>query len=169
MHPESLLKLGERRCHDAAFCIPLTGVRQSALDEATSHGCMASDPSQPAAAVAGQPPASSAAPDQAIFVLSRPLKDTLDGAEIDLHGIGMRALDTPDLPLLDQFRGRPIALAQNVIAALCDITVEQVRQLALEDFTMLASDALFQVEQLSAAIGLPDHHFIDPRGEGEQA
>lgn len=71
----------------------------------------------------------------------------LNGSKIDIHGVEMRAIDTPDLPLLDQFQGRVIALTHNVVAALCDIEIDQVRQLALEDFTMLAGEVLWQIEQ----------------------
>ena len=75
----------------------------------------------------------------------------------------MRAIDTPDLPLLDQFQGSPIALAHNVVAALCDIEIDQVRQLALEDFTRLAGEALWQIEQASIAMGLAADFFLSHR------
>lgn len=118
---------------------------------------MASDTAQPAVA------------EQAIFALSTPLKFVVDGVETDIHGLGMRGLDTPDLPLLDQFHGQPVALAQNMVAALCDITLEQVRQLDIDDFTMLASDAIWQIEQASSALGLPPRFFLQPPGEDDDA
>lgn len=74
----------------------------------------------------------------------------------------MRALDTPDLDLLDRFRGQPIALLQNAVAILCGVAVEQVQGMPLADFTMLASDALWQIEQASTAIGLPPRYFLLP-------
>lgn len=127
---------------------------------------MAIDPSPRAAA--GQPHAPQAAPvERALFDLAKPLMRSVNGAQVAIHGIGMRALDTPDLPLLDRFHGQPIALVQNIVAALCDITMEQVRQLDIADFTMLASDAVFQVEQLSTAMGLPPRFFLAPRDEEE--
>lgn len=97
---------------------------------------------------------------RSVFTLVAPIRVTRDGVEVELHGFDMRPLGMPDLPLLDQFQGQPIALAQNVVAALCDLTVDQVRQLCLEDFTMLASDALWQVTQLCADLGLPDNVFF---------
>lgn len=77
----------------------------------------------------------------------------------------MRALDSSDLPLLDQFRGQPIALLQGVVAALCDLEFDQVRQMDFADFTMLASDAVFQIEQFSMAVGLAADFFIQSPGE----
>lgn len=103
---------------------------------------------------------SAASGTRAIFTLSAPIRVVQDGVEVDLDGFDMRQLDVPDLPLLDQFQGQPIALAQHVVAALCDLTVDQVRQLCLADFTMLASDALWQVTQLCADMGLPDNVFF---------
>ncbi|MCX7283658.1 MAG: hypothetical protein NTX28_06370 [Novosphingobium sp.] len=82
---------------------------------------------------------------------------------VEIHGLDMRAFAAPDLPLLDRFHGQPIALAQNLIATLCDVPIECVHDLELEDFTMLAADALFQVEQVSLAMGLPAHFFAQPR------
>lgn len=55
------------------------------------------------------------------------------------------------------------------MAALCDLTIEQVCQLDLEDFTMLASDALFQVEQLSVELSLAHDLFLKPFPEAERA
>jgi hypothetical protein len=103
--------------------------------------------------------------DRAIFTLLKPVSIVQDGATIEVQGVEMRALDTADLPLLDKFRDQPIALAENVIAALCDLAVDQVRQLDLEDFTMLASDALFQVEEAGVAMGLPPGFFLGPRSD----
>lgn len=108
-------------------------------------------------------------PQRAFFSLLKPVTAVVDGSEIELSGIEMRALDTGDLLLLDQFHGQPIALAQNIVAALCDLTVEHVRQLDLEDFTMLASDALFQVEQVSIELGLRADFFVTPLAVGEVA
>lgn len=146
----------------------LSLVRQAKLRSATSHDDMASHP--PHIACSGPSDAQSAAHvERAIFTLLKPIKEPFNGSEIDIHGIEMRALDTPDLPLLDRYQGQPIALAQNVLAALCNVTVEQVRQLDLEDFAMLASDALFQVEHLSRGMGLRADFFIQPRSETEKA
>jgi len=89
--------------------------------------------------------------------------EAIDGVEREIHGVEMRAIDTPDLPLLDQFQGSPIALAHNVVAALCDIEIDQVRQLALEDFTRLAGEALWQIEQASIAMGLAADFFLSHR------
>jgi hypothetical protein len=105
----------------------------------------------------------------AIFALSRPLKVCHEGAEIEVDGVGMRAIEAADLPLFDRFHGQPVALAQNVVAALCDLTLDQVRALDLEDFGMLASDALWQVEQATAGMGLPPRFFLEPRAEGAAA
>lgn len=106
---------------------------------------------------------------RAIFTLLKPVKAVVDGDEVELSGIEMRALDTADLPLLDQFHGQPIALAQNIVATLCDLTIDQVQQLDLEDFTMLASDALFEVEQVSIELGLRPDFFLSPPAVGEDA
>ena len=89
----------------------------------------------------------------------------LNGVETDIQRVEMRALDSSDLPLLDQFRGHPIALLQGVLAALCELELDQVRQMDFADFTMLASDALFQIEQFSMDVGLPTDFFIQPPGE----
>lgn len=123
----------------------------------------------PLAAVAQLAPTPENSDERASFFLLKPIKYVVDGVEIDLSGIEMRALETADLPLLDQFHGQPIALAQNIVAALCDLTVEHVRQLDLEDFTMLASDALFQVEQVSIELGLRADFFVSPLAIGEVA
>lgn len=103
----------------------------------------------------------------AIFTLLKPIKLALKGEDVDVHGVEMRTLVTADLALLDQFQGQPVALAQNVIAALCGITVEQVCQLETEDFTMLASDALWQIEQVGISMGLPERFFLAPRAVGD--
>ena len=106
----------------------------------------------------------------AIFELLEPLKLIVDGAEVSLDGIEMREMRAADLELLDRFRGQPIALARNVVAALCDLTVEQVCQLHLDDFAMLASDALWQVEQLSEGMGLAGDFFLQqPREQSTEA
>lgn len=109
------------------------------------------------------------ADEKAIFTFLEPIKMVLNGVETDLHGIDMRALRTLDLALLDRFQGQPIALAENVVAVLCEIPVEQVRRLDLEDFAMLASDALFQVQQVSIALGLPADFFLHARPEEGEA
>ena len=109
---------------------------------------------------------SGAPPDRtenAAFTLSAPIKIMIDGQAVEIHGFDMRALTKSDLPMLDRFHGQPIALAQNLVATLCDIPLESVSELELEDFTMLAADAFFQVEQVSQAMGLPAHFFAQPR------
>lgn len=107
--------------------------------------------------------------ERAIFTLLKPLKAPLNGSDTDIRDIGMRAIAATDLPLLDQFFGRPIALAQNVVAVLCDLTIEQVHQLDIDDFLMLASDALWQVTKLSIDLGLPPHFFLQTVIEGDEA
>ncbi len=114
-------------------------------------------------------PAQSAPAEQAIFALSTPLKCIVEGVETDIHGLGMRELAPSDRPLLDRFRGQPVALAQNVIATLCELPLEEVVKLDFEDFAMLAEDALFQVEQLSIAVGLPPRFFFQPQVREEEA
>ena len=107
-----------------------------------------------------------ASPEQAadaVFTLSAPIKIVSEGQAVEIHGFDMRAFNTSDLPMLDRFHGQPIALAQNLIAALCTVSIECVHELELEDFTMLAADALFQVDQVSQAMGLPAHFFAQPR------
>lgn len=127
-----------------------------------SHVHMATTPAS------GNPPQSATAapgagpPDQAAFTLSRPLECKIDEQAVVIHGLGMRAIGPDDLPLLDQFHGQPIALAQNLVATLCGITVEQARSLSLDDFTMLAADAIWQVEQVCKAMDLPPHFFLQP-------
>lgn len=98
--------------------------------------------------------------DPAIFELSKPVKVICEGAEVEVDGLDMRPLQTFDLPLLDLHRGNAIALAQSLISALCGITAEQVLQLDLEDFAMLSTDGLWQVEQLSVAMGLAPDFFL---------
>jgi len=104
----------------------------------------------------------SAPVERALFTLLKPFKQVRDGAEIDVHGVEMRALDVPDLALLDQFQGKPIALIQNAVAKLCDISVEQVQQLDLEDFAILADDVIWQLNETCEAMGLPLHLFAHP-------
>lgn len=131
---------------------------------------MASSPLPIAAAPSGQP-----APDQdqgaerAIYRLSSPIKALRIGFEIDLHVLEMREIGAPDMPLLDRYQGQPVALAMNMVAALCGIDVDEIDQLAPADCAMLAEDALWQVEQFTASIGLPPHFFLQPRSEGETA
>lgn len=103
-------------------------------------------------------PHSSAEP--AVFTLARPISTTIDGTKVELGGFDMRALAMGDCRLLDQFAGQPIALVQNLIAVLCDLTIEQVHLLDLEDFAMLAGEVMFQVEQLSTGMGLPSDFFV---------
>lgn len=100
--------------------------------------------------------------ERALFTLLAPFKHVQDGAEIEIHGVEMRALDVPDLALLDEFQGKPIALIQNVTARLCDISVEQVQQLDLEDFAMLADEVIWQLNEVCDAMGLPLHLFSHP-------
>ena len=97
-----------------------------------------------------------------IFTFSKPLKMLLNSTEVELHGVGMREFGQCDLPLLDRHHGQPVALAQNVVAALCDLTLDQVRALELDDFTMLADEALWQVSLIAEQMGLPADHFVRP-------
>ncbi len=114
----------------------------------------------PAEAV--QPAMNSAPVQRALFTLSKPIQLLIDDRECEVHGIDMRALDISDLGLLDQYQGQPIALIQNVVARLCDITIEQVQQLDVEDFAMLADDAIWQLAEACKAIGLPLNLFAHP-------
>lgn len=131
---------------------------------------MASSPLPIAAAPSGQP-----APDQdqgaerAIYRLSGPIKALRYGFEVDLHTLEMREIGALDVPLLDRFQGQPVALAKNMVAALCGVTVDELDQLAPADYAMLAEDALWQVEQFTASMGLPPYFFLQPRSEGETA
>lgn len=97
---------------------------------------------------------------RAIFTLSKPLKMPVNGTEMTVNGIDMRQVASADLPLLDRFHGQPIALAQNMVSALCDLTLEQVRSLDLADFTMLADEALWQVSLVAEQMGLAADHFV---------
>ncbi|WP_374410615.1 hypothetical protein [Novosphingobium colocasiae] len=106
---------------------------------------MAIETAHPAPAPHAQPA------EKAIFTLSEPIKDILDGKEVDIHGMEMRALDERERPLLDRYPPHSFVLAQHLIAALCDITLDQVLQLQLEDFVMLAEDAIWQANQLRPA------------------
>ena len=116
------------------------------------------------------PPLPITAPaEPALFTLEHPIKATVDGIEVELAGFDMRALAAADLPLLDRHHGQPIALAQNLIAALCDLALDQVRQLHLEDFAMLAGEVMFQVEQLSTAMGLAPDFFVRSTSGGGEA
>lgn len=145
----------------------LTGVMNAATRSRATHACMANPP--PATFVHARrsdlPLDLAAGAQPAIFTLLKPFKAVIDGTEVDISGIEMRELGTADLTLLDQFRGQPVALAQNVVAALCDMTVDQVRELDLEDFTMLASDVLWQIEQITEDLGLRADLFLEPRSE----
>lgn len=86
----------------------------------------------------------------------------VDGVPHEIAGLGMRQLGQLDLPLLDQHLGQPIALTRALIGSLCDLQPESVEQLSLDDFAMLAADALFQVEQFSQEMGLPERFFLQP-------
>lgn len=97
---------------------------------------------------------------RAIFTLSKPLKMPVNGTEMTVNGIDMREFASGDLPLLDRYQGQPIALAQNMVSALCDLTLEQVQSLDLADFTMLADEALWQVSLVAEQMGLAADHFV---------
>lgn len=124
----------------------------------TSHGAMASSASSPTA------PAdrSAAQPDLAIFKLSRPARWHVEGEERDTDLIGMRAFDTPDLALLDRFRGHPIAMMQHVVAALCEVTVHHIRALPLRDFLLLAGDVEWGVKYALVEMGLSPKDYFNP-------
>lgn len=107
--------------------------------------------------------------ERAIFTLSAPVRVAVNGVEADISEVGMRAFDTPDLPLLDQFRGQPMALALNLVARLCGLPVDQVSAMALNDFTMLASDAIWSLSQLCGELGLPHDFFVHGAGKGGRA
>lgn len=107
-----------------------------------------------------QSPAQAPAETRAFFSFVKPIWVIQDGAEIELHGLDMRSFETADLPLLDQFQGQPIALMQHVVAAMCDITVDQVQQLCMEDFTMLAGEAAWHVSQFASELGLQSDFFF---------
>lgn len=83
-----------------------------------------------------------------------------DGAQVEIHGLDMRPLDTTDLPLLDQFQGQPIALMTHVVAAMCDIAVDEVQQLCMEDFTMLAGEAAWHVSHFAHQLALHSDFFF---------
>lgn len=106
---------------------------------------------------------------RALFELFSPIRAIIDGAEREVHGFEMRALDQADLALLDQFQGQPIALVRNLIARTCEIELEHVHQLQLADFTMLASEVLFQLETAIGEMGLPPRHYLGKPAELEDA
>jgi hypothetical protein len=103
----------------------------------------------------------------ALFCLETPIRMIVDGEESDVHGLEVRELCQDDLGLLDRFHGQPIALIQNLLAALCGITVDHVRQLDLEDFTILSEEVAFQVEKVASAMGFPPRFFFEPRAVGD--
>ncbi len=107
-----------------------------------------------------QSPAHAPAETRAFFSFVKPIRIIQAGAEIELHGLDMRPLDTTDLPLLDQFQGQPIALMQHVVAVMCDITLDEVQQLCMEDFTMLAGEAAWHVSQFASELGLQSDFFF---------
>lgn len=111
---------------------------------------------------AAEHPADQGEDGMSIFTFSKPLKMLINGVSAELHGVGMRAFESRDLPLLDRFHGKPIALAQNVVAALCSMSIEEVQSLDLEDFTPLAEDALWQVSRVAVGIGLTAEFFLHP-------
>lgn len=116
---------------------------------------MANTPDLTATAQSNNPPL-----DLALFHLEVPIRLDVDGVQTEIDAVSMRALKVADLPLLDRYKGQPIALAQHLIAALCDLDHATVLQIDLDDFTMLSSDALYQVEMLCADMGLPAQTFI---------
>lgn len=129
---------------------------------------MASTPQNPPslpADISGQSNGELEATAKAVFTLLQPITILVDGQEVEIAGLDMRGLAPGDLPLLDRYCGQPIALAHNVIAALCELTIDQAEQLCLEDFSMLAAEALFQVERISIGMGLPADFFVQPRPE----
>lgn len=124
---------------------------------------MATSPIQLGPAEAYQllpPPPSEDETADAVFELSKPITIIVDGVPHEVAGLGMRQLGLSDLLLLDQHLGQPIALAKALVGSLCDLGVESVCQLSLDDFAMLAADALFQVEQFSQEMGLPERFFL---------
>lgn len=112
------------------------------------------------------PPPSSGEAADAVFELSRPINILVDDVPHEIAGLGMRQLGQLDLPLLDQHLGQPIALTRALIGSLCDLQPESVEQLSLDDFAMLAADALFQVGQFSQEMGLPERFFLQPSSGG---
>lgn len=123
----------------------------------TSHGAMASFASSPAPA-----DRTATQDDLAMFKLSRPVRWWIDGEERETDLIGMRAFETPDLALLDRHRGRPIAMMQHVVAALCGVLPQDIRDLPLCDFLLLAGDIEWQVKDALAKMGLSPKNYFNP-------
>ena len=100
--------------------------------------------------------------EKSFYALSKPLETILNGSPITLDGFDMRPLGKADVHLLDQFRGQPIALAQNIVAALCELPLVDVKRLELDDFIPMAEDALWQIGELCRSMGLPSDIFLQP-------
>jgi len=123
----------------------------------------------PAIAVSAPDPAPAPAPaddndGKALFKLLKPITT---GSESEDQLIWMRAIHAADLAILDAFKGQPIALAQHMVAALCDLTIEQVQLLSIEDFTVLAGEVIFLVKQVIKDLGMSPPAFLesDPADE----
>lgn len=101
----------------------------------------------------------SPASEKSIFTLSKPFRRLFNGVKIDVSQAEMRALDQTDFPLLDRYRGQPTALAQNVVAALSGMSVEEVQSLILADFAPLAEEALWEVGEVSVRMGFDRDFF----------
>ncbi|MEP7221546.1 MAG: hypothetical protein ABI673_02635 [Novosphingobium sp.] len=110
---------------------------------------------------AGANSAGNAGLERAVFIMQKPVCVIANGRERETCAVDMRALNVTDLPALDRLRGKPIALAQHLVSILCDIPEVHVPGMCLADFTMLACDALFDVERISLAMGLPGRFFLE--------
>lgn len=97
--------------------------------------------------------------DLAWFKLAKPVA-LIEGEERKVEMLGMRALTADDIARLDDVRGRPVELAQTVVAILCELTLDQVRQIDLQDFAPMSEDALWQVQHALAAMGLTPRDYI---------
>ncbi|MCP3735979.1 phage tail assembly protein [Sphingomonas sp. RP10(2022)] len=109
-------------------------------------------------------------PDSALdigFDLTTPIRVVLSGAhgerrEDSISSIVLRQPTPDQMMILDRYRGQPVKLLVQAVAALSGLTIAQVKRLDLCDFERASQAALRSLSRASDRMGLPSGWFLDP-------
>lgn len=101
----------------------------------------------------------------ALFTLSKPIKFVLSGVhgprrEEVITEINFRSITANDLRLMEQFKGQPATLMLHATAAFSGLTVAQVKKIDIDDYAIIARDAMEALAQACRRAGMRPEFFV---------
>lgn len=93
----------------------------------------------------------------------KPARWFVDGREVETQIVTMRPPESDDLAKLDEHQGKPVQVVQHLVAELCDVPVEYVKELPLRDFLLLAEEAQYLAKDALRAMGINPDDYFRPR------